>query len=253
MWALPRGPKNHALIRCGGSLGPDFGVRGYRVEFDQYGGPASSNVWDKSVPSSVFWNLGGRQVSEIEVYSVCNEASVIAFNSVSSAIEDDTDDGMPGYIHTMDGCQTENTRLFGASIAGALMEEGVALHDAQIELDLAETRIRAAACSLEAIYGPDIAAGKPDQIVKLDVCRTPMTTLRSTLQVSLRRKGRRGDRLQPADLLQGVGRATHEEARQMVRARCPEKRSGDKSFRVVIAAGDRACFEDFVGMYFPDC
>ena len=55
------------------------------------------------------------------------------------------------------------------------------------------------------------------------------------------------------NLLQGAGRAAHEKARQMIKAPCPEKKAGMKLFRVVIAAGDRASFEKFVGMYFPGC
>ena len=148
------------------------------MSFDRDGGPASLNC----LSTSVFQNLAGNRVSEVEVYSVCNEPSVIASGDMSSATEGDTVDGKPGYTHTMHGCQTEDTRLFGASIAGALMEEEMALHDAQIELVLADKRIRAAACALEAMYGPDITTGEPDPIVELDVRGTRMTTLRSTLQ-----------------------------------------------------------------------
>ena len=155
MWALRKGTEDHAIVRCGDYLGPDFGFYGFRVSFDEYGEHVSFNSGD-GLSSSPFRNLGGKNVSEVEVYSVCNEASVIACDSVSSATKGSTTDGIPGYTHTMDGCQTENTRLFGASIAGALMEEGMAFHDAQIELDLAEKRVRAAACAMEAIYGPDI-------------------------------------------------------------------------------------------------
>ena len=267
VWALPKGPESHAIVRYGADLGPEFGKSGYRVSFDRDGGPASLNC----LSTSVFQNLVGNRVSEVEVYSVGNEPSVIASGDMSSATEGDTVNGMSGYtLHTMHGCQTENTRLFGASIAGALMEEGLTLHDAQIELALADKRIRAVASSaLEAIYGPDIATGKPDPVVELDVRGTRITTLRSTLFLQACPESalatRFNDSKRPSDgkdfgvidcspsiFSKVLGRAAHEKARQMVKAPFPEKRSGDEVFRVVIAAGDRASFEEFVGSTFQD-
>ena len=59
---------------------------------------------------------------------------MIASDGMSTTTEGSTTDGIPGYTHRLDVSQIESTRLFRASIAGALVEEGVALHDTQIEI-----------------------------------------------------------------------------------------------------------------------
>ncbi|CAM9403604.1 unnamed protein product [Ascophyllum nodosum] len=232
VWALPKGPESHAIVRCGDDLGPDFGKSGYRVSFDRDGGPASLNC----LSTSIFQNLAGNRVSEVEVYSVGNEPS------------------------------TENTRLFGASIAGALMEEGLALHDAQIELASADKRIRAVACALEAIYGPDIATGKPDPVVELliDVRGTRITTLRSTLLQAFPESAlaaRFNDSKGPSDgkdfgvidCSPSIFSKVLDVLRTKKRARWLKTGKYEDFSNAMIASGDRAPFEEFVGMYFPGC
>ncbi|CAM9403528.1 unnamed protein product [Ascophyllum nodosum] len=182
LWALPKGPKAHPMVRYGSSLGPDFGVGGYRVEFDPQGRNICKFILgDENVSTSPSSYSGEEKtVSEVEFYSVYVKASVQASDDLSSAKGGRTADGTCGYSTAMDACQIENTRLFGASIAGALMEEGIALQDAQSELTFAGKRVRAAACALTAMYGPDVATGKHDPVVELNVRGTRMTTVLST-------------------------------------------------------------------------
>ena len=268
VWALLRGPETHAIIRCGDYLGPDFGVGGYRVGFyPQYRGTLFY-LGDKSVSNSSLRDLGGKNVSEIEVYSVCVKASVIASDDMSTTTEGSTTDGIPGYTHTMNVSHIENTRLFGASIAGALMEEGMALHDAQIEIALVEKKIEAAAGALETMYGPDIATGKPDPVVELDVRGTRMTTLRSTLQACSESAlaARFDDSKWPSDgkdfgvidcsplIFSKVLDVLRMRKRARWSNRDAQKQEANmRVFRVMIASGNRAPFEEFVGMYFPGC
>ena len=79
----------------------------------------------------------------------------------------------------------DGARNFGALIAGSLMEERIALRDSEIELRRAGATDSAAANAFEAVYGPDVAAGKEDPIVELSVRGTRVMTWRSTLQVCL--------------------------------------------------------------------
>ena len=267
-WALPKGPKAYPMVRCGSSLGPNFGVGGYRVEFDPRGRNICKFILgDENVSTSPFsYLVGEKTVSEVEVYSVYVKASVLASDDLSSATGGSTADGTCGYSTAMDACQLENTRLFGASIAGALMEEGVALQDAQSELAFAGKRVRAAACALTAMYGPDVATGKHDPVVELNVRGTRMTTVLSTLQacpysaLAARFDGSKWPSdekdvevidCSPSvfskvlDVLRMTKRAT------WYRRNAQRKGTEVQDIRVVITAGDRASFEEFVDVYFP--
>ena len=112
------------------------------------------------------------------------------------------------------------------------------------------------------------ATGKPDPIVELEIRGTRMTTLRSTLQACPESAlaARFDDSKWPSDgedfgvidCSPSIFSKVLDVLRVRKRARWSKQDSQKKEaqmklFRVVIAAGDRASFEEFVGMYFPDC
>ena len=164
-WALSQ---RQAVVRCGTHLGPDFGVKGFKVSFsvtcNLIPGPSCILPIDGS----------GLKVSEVEVYRVCitpSPPTAIAGSGLSEADHDVRDAGLVDNIH-----------VFGASIGGALTDEIIALKNAQAELVCAGQRVEAAARALAAVYGPDVASGKDDPVIELKVRGKRITTLVSTLQ-----------------------------------------------------------------------
>ncbi|CAM9403308.1 unnamed protein product [Ascophyllum nodosum] len=128
--------------------------------------------------------------------------------------------------------------------------------------------IEAAAGALETMYGPDIATGKPDPVVELDVRGTRMTTLRSTLQACSESAlaARFDDSKWPSDgkdfgvidcsplIFSKVLDVLRMRKRARWSNRDAQKQEANMMvFRVMMASGNRAPFEEFVGMYFPGC
>ena len=269
VWALHEEPEAHAIVRCGDHLGPYFSVCGFRVLFDLHYLRTGFALVDKSVSNSLLRNLGSKNLSELGVYSVCSESSVITSDDVvSSATEESTVDETSGYGHTKDVCLNENTRLFGASIAGALMEEEMTLYDAQMQVALGLKRVGAAVCALAVIHGSGILLGKSDPVVELNVRVTRMTTLQSTLQACPEsvlaawfndsRWSSDGKYFGVIDCSPSIFSKVLDVLRMRKRAKWSKRDAQNmvveiKVIRVVIAAGDRTPFEQFAGMYFPGC
>lgn len=231
---------------------PGFVKGGFRVAFRNFMGWAqfilqgSDNVTHTEVPK--LKNLSSKMISELEVYRV-KEMPV-------TSIPKDK-------YEMMNLEQVDNLRLFGALIAGSLMEERVALLGAQAELVQARERKEAAASALAAVYGPDIASGKSDPVVELSIRGTRMTTLRSTLQACPESAlaARFDESKWPVegkdfgvidcspssfskvlDVLRLKNRAKWSPSTQIKTLGCVE-----------IPKVDRVFFEEFVGMYFPGC
>lgn len=213
--------------------------------------------------------LLGHTVSEMEVFRV--HAKAVETTSTEKAVVDDAQAQQAPPV--MPVPVNDEVGTFGALVAGSLMEECMALHQAKVELAGAAARATACANSLAAVYGADIAAGKEDQVIELSVRGTRMTTLRSTLQVchesalaarfdedkwpatekGLDDHGRQVVDCSPTVFFKilDVLRMRKREAwdgRNNKKGKLP----GQKVF-VVIKAGDRTAFEKFVNMYFPGC
>ena len=251
-WILPR-----SSIYCGEKLGPDFGDGGFEVAFSPcqlFLGCDIANTTEDEVTELL--SLNKENVSEIEVYRVCNEIAIPAVSDES------------GVTEVLAAEHVDNDRLFGASIAGVFMEERILLNDAQDELTLAEQRVKVATYALTVMYGPDIASGKPDPLVELNVRGSKMTTLRSTLRAC-------PESALAARFDEGKGPSDGKDfgvidcrpssfskvldvLRMRKRAGCylgdpQEKVVEENTGRVTISSGDSESFQEFVGMYFPDC
>lgn len=130
-------------------------------------------------------DLNGKMLVEVEVFRVCPPAATSP-PPAKRARTAETDPPVQNTqqcvrsSHSRDGHHDQ--RKFGDDIAGAVMEERVALQQAQTELTNGRDSLEAAARALAAIYGPAVAAGEQDAVVELSVNGTRMTALRSTLQ-----------------------------------------------------------------------
>ncbi|CAN0473508.1 unnamed protein product [Ectocarpus sp. 8 AP-2014] len=151
------------------------------------------------------------------------------------------------------------------------MEEEMVLQEAGNELARAKARVTTCATALSAVYGPDVATGKEEDVVELSVRGTRITTLRSTLQdcpdsalavmfdkdkwpatvKDLDSNGRHVIDCKPSvfskvlDVLRITKRAAW--------ARTEEERRRHDETRVTVTANDRLAFEESVTMYFPRC
>lgn len=163
----------------------------------------------------------------------------------------------------------DDVSKFGADIAGALLEERMALDAARAELIRAVSRAGKSVMALAEMYGPDVADGKEDPIVELSVGGTRMTTLRSTLQAcpDSALAARCDDAKWPATekevdahgrrLIEGSP-SVFSKVLDVLRMRkrtawavdCA-RQGWSEPVRVGIKAADRAAFEQFVEMYFP--
>ena len=274
-WGIKHEARRHAVY-CykTGDTGPCFGNHDLRVNFVSaesctlQTGRDSYDVEE----GSPFLAVDGGTVTEVEVFSVCSEVPREA-PCLSST------DGTPwqrrrAFREPAKGreMEAELTQKFGASIAGLLMEEQLALAYAQAELKEAETRAATAIQALTFVYGPSVAAGAVDAVVELSIRGVPMTTLRSTLQAcpdsvfatwfgerwpakakDVDEQGRFKVDCDPScfskilDVMRMQKRASW--------TGCDEAlgKGGRKTARVSIADADRAAFAEAVDMYFPGC
>ena len=227
----------------------------------------SGNTYAISSGSAIL-KLNGRALSEIEVFSLRFKASALPqpkATPASSFLPEGTN------RPTLQAQSKDDFRTFGVFIAGSLMEERVALQEAEAELSRASARTVTCAASLAAVYGPDIAAGKEDSVVELNVRGTRMTTLRSTMQMcpDSALAARFDDEKWPAtekDLDEHGRRkidcspSVFSKVLDVLRMKKRwgwvgdgSKKSGAEVIRVAVKAPDRASFEEFVHMYFPGC
>lgn len=164
----------------------------------------------------------------------------------------------------------DDVRTFGTSIADALVEERMAQHQAQAELNKANAKAGASSSALAALYGSHVAGGKRDAVMELSVRGTRMTTLRSTLQacpdtaLAVRFNE---DKWPPIEkdmddrgrLVMDCSPSVFSKVLDVLRTRKRAARAGSGdankmgSDRVVVKAPDRGCFDEFVGMHFPGC
>lgn len=116
--------------------------------------------------------------------------------------------------------------------------------------------------SKAAICGPDIASGIPDPVVELNVHRTRITTLRSTLQACPEPAlaGRLDERKRPSDGKDfGViscSPSSFSKVLDVLRMRKRERYHlffGTSIGLVTVPANDRVSFAEFVDMYLPGC
>lgn len=229
----------------------------------------SNNTYDIPAGSAIL-HLAGQAVSEIEVFRVCPKVSPVLQPKADFEVALPTppqatkDPALPAQCN-------DDTRNFGVLIAGSLMEEKMALHQAEIELSRAKKATDVCATSFAAVFGPHVAAGKEDPVVELSVRGSRMTTLRSTLQVcadsalavrfddekwpvtekDLDEHGRR-----KMDCPPSVFSKVLDVLRMRKRSgwrRNGSKQSRNDKMRVAVKASDRTSFEEFVHMYFPGC
>lgn len=165
---------------------------------------------------------------------------------------------------------SDDTQKFGELIATSLLEERLALREAQIELLEAGDKVKASANALAAVYGPNIAAGKEDPVVELSVRGTRVTTLLSTLQVcpesflamtfnedrwpatdkDVDEHGRRLIDCSPSVFAKVLDVLRVRKRAGWARTASPHQRRNDL-VRVIVKAGDRDAFEEFVEKHFP--
>ncbi|CAN0243001.1 unnamed protein product [Ascophyllum nodosum] len=256
-WILPRISTGYPAVDCDEKFGPDFGIGGFGVR-----GSTFKLIFDRNTANitgdkaSQFVQLDNKKVSELEVYRVCSDLAAPAVSDLS------------GITEAVAAEHVVNDRLFGASIAGVFMEERILLNDAQAELKLAERRVKAATYALTVMYGPDIASGKSDPVVELNVHGTRATTLRSTLQACPESAlaARFDETKWPSDGKDfGVIDCRPSSFSKVLDVLRMRKRAGwypgdpqekvvdVNTGRVTISTCDRESFEEFVRMYFPGC
>lgn len=183
-WGIKDGHLRHS-VSCDPGMGPFFGeppnlrIRRHKDHLLQ-----TNNTSYKIPEDSPFMWLDGQPVAEREVFRVClptppsspraKRAKVAGNGFLDNARDTDT------AVLTED--RSDDADKYGKAIAGALMEERMALQQAQADLKQADMRVTECATALEQLYGPDVAIGKGDAVVELSVRGTRMTTLHSTLQ-----------------------------------------------------------------------
>lgn len=243
-WSLPRDKNSQPSVRYK-DIAPNFGNGGFYVS----SAPPFKIFFGSAAPQMLKL-LEGKTVSEIEAYHVCYVPEVPVYSPVSDVAE------KPGHSH-----------LFGDLIGSTLLEEKMAIHDAQAELALAKKKVEAAASALATVYGPDIASGKPDPVVELVVRGARMATLRSTLQVCPESAlaARYDESKWPIDGKDfGVidcRPSSFSKVLDVLRMKKREKWSHGaleedvetKTSLVTITVEDRPSFEEFLDMYFPGC
>ena len=262
-WGILNGYNDNAVY-ASTTGGPCFGG-GHDLTSALDGSPGTLQTacHTYSIPvGSAFLNLNGQTVSEIEVFWVYPTMTETPLPTAELVTLDESDSAV---VMPMKG--DDDVRNFGALVAGSLTEERMALHAAEIELRRARAKVSATTNALEAVYGPDIAAGKEDPVVELSARGTRMTTLRSTLRVcSDSALATRFDETKwPAN-----EKDVDEHGRRVIDCRPSvfskvldvlrmRKRSawtggkGVQMVRVAVKAGDREAFEEFVNMQFPGC
>lgn len=221
---------------------------------------------------SVYLSICNLPVLEIETFMVCSTTTTAQpllaapLCSPMSAVADPT----PSRSTTAyEEEHSNDIRTFGELIAGSLMEERMALHEAQIELVEAGNTIAASANALEAVYGPDVAKGNDDPVVELSVRGSRVTTLLSTLHAcpeSVLATMFNEDRWPATDKdvdehgrrLIDCSPSVFAKVLDVLRMRkrtawagIASQRGCGTPIRVIIKAGDRDPFEEFVEKHFP--
>ena len=269
-WGIKSGQDGHAIYKGCNSL-PIFGSDLSSSLNNGCAGTLTTNRNTYDIPSgSAILKLNGCALSEIEVFGLRSKKSALPQPKATTAFATPT---LPEETNhpTLLAQSKDDAHAFGVSIGGALMEERVALQQAEAELAHATARTTACAVSLAEVFGPDIAAGKKDPVVELSVRSTRMTTLRSTLQMcpDSAFAARFDDEKWPAtekDLDEHGRRkidcspSVFSKVLDVLRLRKRSGWVGDGSkrseagmSRVAVKASDRAQFQEFVHMYFPGC
>lgn len=176
-WRVKQQQAEHAIQSSSSSL-PYFGPGDLRYSVVLWTGNTTYDIPADTSAGAAFLGLNGQAVTDIEVFRVCAGASGTMPSFRSTLLDISTADPAP----TTAGEDSHDARRFGFRIAESLSEERAALSHARTELTKAGLVAAASANALLALYGPDIAAGKEDDVVELSVRGTRFTTLRSTLQ-----------------------------------------------------------------------
>ncbi|CAM9839463.1 unnamed protein product [Ectocarpus sp. 8 AP-2014] len=263
-----RGNNGGYDVVVGASRGPYFGRTDLVVNFTYVPVTLQAQPYSYDVPSgSTFPNLNGQTITEIEVFQVYSAAATTSSRSKRLKIQGPED------IHGAASTSSTNTAsreansdagTFGNAIAGALMEERIALHQAEAELEQAHSKAVASCDALAAVYGPEVARGAIDTVVELSVRGTRMTTLRSTLQ-ACRESALAA--LFNEDKWPATDKDVDEQGRRLIncspavfqkvldvlrmRKRAAWAASDRELGHVRVDAADRPAFDSFVNMYFP--
>ncbi|CAN0446708.1 unnamed protein product, partial [Hapterophycus canaliculatus] len=257
--------------------GPQFG-KSLRITFGGTPQIYTTSSTTYSIPGgSPFFGLNGRRVVEIEVFRVCATEATVASPSPPKIDNSKMSILQPGLIDLPVSDTTamaaesynDDIRSFGVSIADSLMEEGIALHQAHVELVQANAEAAASVKALVALNGQDVAANKEgaNTVVELSVHGTRMTTLRSTLQAcpdSAFAVRFDEDKWPPTDkdvdehgrrVIDDCSPSVFSKILDVLRVRkrkawASDDGRGGNDARVVVKAADRAAFEEFVDKSF---
>ena len=184
-WGLKQAACSSAVFTGkNGNRGPCFGSTDLRVNFNE-GSCCTLQTGRETydVPEgSTFLQLSGEKVGDIEVFEVLSNP-LAASDQPSTTTPWNKRVLFHQSTMNMRQMKTHYTQNFGASIAGLLVEERMAISYARAELEEAQGRAAAAVRALKIVYGPDVASGKQDEVMELSVRGVSMTTLRSTLEV----------------------------------------------------------------------
>lgn len=274
-WGIKPGHAKHAVSRSSGT-GPAFGKPpNLRVRRDLNHRLQTNNTSYEIPNDSAFSRLDGRPVTEREVFRVsfhtpapspppAKRAKVTGKGFLDNARDTDT--------AVTTGDFGEDADKFGEAVAGALMEERMALQQAQVDLQQADVTATECAKALAQLYGPNVAAGEDDAVVELSVHGTRMTTFRSTLQACpesalaaffdankwpATEKDVDGEGWRLIDCRPSVFAKILDVLRMRKRALWAgndgQEAGESELVRVEIKAGDRPSFDTFVNMYFPGC
>lgn len=273
-WGIRPGHARHAVSRSA-ARGPDFGKpSSLRIHRDVNHQLHASNTSYEIPEESAFLALDRQPVIEVEVFRVCLQTSPSPppAKRAKVAEKECLDNARDTDTALSTGDRGGDADKFGKAIAGALMEERIALQQARADLKQADMRATECAAALEQLYGPDVASGEDDAVVELSVRGTRMTTLHSTLQACpesalaarfdsnkwpATEKDVDGEGWRLLDCRPSVFSKVLDVLRMRKRARWVENESQQAGesilVRVEIKDGDRPSFDNFVNMYFPGC
>ncbi|CAM9567148.1 unnamed protein product [Scytosiphon promiscuus] len=215
--------------------------------------------------------LDGRTLMEIEVFRLSDGKPALPPPAKRARRKmPDLIDSALCPAHSMSAEEADDdVSKFGADIAGALLEQRMALDAARAELRLAAKRVGTSVAALSEMYGPDVADGVADPVVELNVGGTKMTTLLSTLRAcpDSALAARFDEAKWPATekdvdadgrRLMECSPSVFSKVLDVLRMRKRAAWAGDdpqqgwgQPVRVGIKAVERTAFEQFVEMYFP--
>lgn len=255
-------------VVVGANRGPHFGQTDLVANLNYLPVALQAQPYSYDVPSgSTFPKLNGQTITEMEVFRVYSAAATTSSPSKRAKIEgpEEIDRAVStSSTNTASREANSDAGTFGNAIAGALMEERMALLQAETELEQAHSKAVASGDALAAVYGPEVARGAIDTVVELSVRGTRMTTLRSTLQAC-------GESALAAlfneDKWPATDKDVDEQGRRLIncsptvfqkvldvlrmRKRWAWATSDRELARVRVDAADRPAFDSFVNMYFP--